>query len=388
MANDQVLLIGLSIAVGVLMLALALAAGLLLGRSRSRQVVQVAKGDLVPIAPTTDMLSPVLQELRAELRGVLGTLVQKVLELQGRVTEESAAGQARRGTEDRAWESIQRVETALAGLGQSSSTIQQTLQDQVANALREIGAIRALQTEERQRWAEEDRAFGALQRLTAVMLGSKRAGETGERLVQEALGNLPQQWLIPNHRVNGKSVEFAVRLPDGHILPIDSKVVAREELAALDQAEPDRRRPLERSIQEKVAGKAAEVRQYLDERSVAFGIAAVPDAAYSVCGPILSRTYQEQHVLLVPYSLLLPFVLMVYEQHRHAGVDMDGERQARLLAAAQAHLERALHEINGRMGGALKQLRSGHEELAMELAEAARALGQIRARAEVEAGGD
>lgn len=383
MANDQAILIGLGAAVGVLLLALALVTGLLLGRTRGRQVAQVAKGDLVPLAPATDMLAPVLQDVRAELRGAIATLDQKVFELQGRVTQDLAAVQARRGAEDRAWESIQRVETALAGLGQSSSTIQQTLQDQVTSALREIGAIKALQAEERQRWAEEDRAFGALQRLTAVMLGSKRAGETGERLVQEALGNLPQQWLIPNHRVNGKSVEFAVRLPDGHILPIDSKVVAREELAALDQAEPDRRRSLERSIQEKVAGKAAEVRQYLDERSVGFGIAAVPDAAYGVCGPILSRTYQEQHVLLVPYSLLLPFVLMVYEQHRHTEVDMDGERQVRLLAAAQAHLERAQQEINGRLGTALTQLQNARGELSTELTEAARALGQIRARAEV-----
>ncbi len=382
MVNDQALLIGLGAAVGVLLLALALVMGLLLGRSRGRQVVQVAKGDLVPLGPGAEALAPVLQDLRAELRGAIATLDQKVLDVQGRVTEDAVAGQARRGAEDRAWESIQRVETALAGLGQSSSTIQQTLQDQVTSALREINAIKAAQTEERQRWAEEDRAFHSLQRLTSVMLGSKRAGETGERLVQEALGNLPQQWLIPNHRVNGKSVEFAVRLPDGHILPIDSKVVAREELASLDQADDDRRRSLERTIREKVGAKAAEVRQYLDERSVGFGIAAVPDAAYSVCGPILSRTYHEQQVLLVPYSLLLPFVLMVYEQHRHAGVDMDAERQARLLAAAQAHLERAQHEINGRMGTALKQLASGHEELAGELADAARALGQIRARAE------
>lgn len=382
MANDQAILIGLGAAVGVLLLALALVTGLLLGRSRGRQVVPVAKGDLVPLAPATDTLAPVLQDVRAELRGAIATLDQKVFELQGRVAQDLAAVQARRAAEDRAWESIQRVETALAGLGQSSSTIQRTLQDQVTSALREIGAIKTAQTEERQRWSREDDAFGQLQRLTAVMLGSRGAGEAGERLVYEALGSLPQQWLIPNHRVNGKSVEFAVRLPDGHILPIDSKVVAGEELAALDQVEPDRRRSLERSIREKVADKAAEVRQYLDERSVGFGIAAVPDAAYGVCGPILSRTYQEQHVLLVPYSLLLPFVLMVYEQHRHTEVDMDGERQARLLAAAQAHLERAQQEINGRLGTALTQLQNARGELSSELTEAARALGQIRARPE------
>jgi len=390
MATEQGIIVALVAAVALLLVAVLVLAAYLLGsRGRGRRV---GKGDLVPLPPATttgtttapvvlpDTISPAIQDLRAELRGALADVQQKVLDLQTRAAAETAAEQARRGAEDRAWGAIQRVETLLSGIGQASTSIQQTLQEQVSGALRELGAIKMLQAEERQRWTEEDRAFTSLQQLANVMLGSARKGAAGERLVREALSGLPPQWLITNHRVAGRPVEFAIHLPDGHILPVDSKVVAQAELDALAQEQdPDRRRQLEKVVQDKVAAKAAEVRQYIDDRAPGFAIAAVPDAAYAVCGAALSRAYHEQHVLVVPYSLLLPFVLMVYEQHRHTGVDWESERLARLLSAAHGHVQRAQHELNGRLGNALTQLKNGHEELAAALAEAARALGQMRA---------
>jgi hypothetical protein len=88
----------------------------------------------------------------------------------------------------------------------------------------------------------------------------------------------------------------------------------------------------------------------------------------------------------VPYSLLAPFVLMIYEQHRRSGVDLDATQQAQALTEAEIHLKRATDELNGRMSGALTQFRNGYEELNQELARAGRALESIRGA--VEAGGN
>ncbi|MGH7872759.1 MAG: dihydrodipicolinate synthase family protein, partial [Candidatus Binatia bacterium] len=63
----------------------------------------------------------------------------------------------------------------------------------------------------------EDQAFASMQQLTAKLLGSANAGATGERIVEDALKALPPQWLLTDHMVANKKVEFAVRLPDGLI---------------------------------------------------------------------------------------------------------------------------------------------------------------------------
>src|SRR5262249_33497943 len=97
-----------------------------------------------------------------------------------------------------------------------------------------------------------------------------------------------------------------------------------------------------------------------------------------LCGGILPAAYKDFQALVVPYSLLAPFVLMIYEQHRRSGVDLDAAQQARTLAEAETHLQRATDELNGRMSGALTQLRNGYEELNQELARAGRALESIR----------
>ena len=200
------------------------------------------------------------------------------------------------------------------------------------------------------------------------MLGSARAGAAGERLVQETLANLPAQWRAANHDVAGKQVEFAVRLPDGLILPIDSKVVAQADLDALDQqTDPSQRERLERAIRATLRQRAAEVRQYVNQRTPGFAILAVPDAAYHLSRPILPDVYHDHRALLVPYSLLGPFILMVYEQHQRNGIDLESARVAHALADAQAHVETALRESEGRLSDALTRLTNGRDTLRHEL---------------------
>lgn len=113
-------------------------------------------------------------------------------------------------------------------------------------------------------------------------------------------------------------------------------------------------------------------------RSPGFGIITVPDAAYRLCGSVRVDAYQKHRALLVPYSLLAPFVLMIYEQHRRGGVDLQSASVAHLLADAETHLERAGQVLNGHLGDAFTRLANGRDNLSRELGEAARAVTLLR----------
>jgi DNA recombination protein RmuC len=268
---------------------------------------------------------------------------------------------------------------ALPSGAEALAPVFQTLQGQLSEVAGKLDQLRVSAAAEEARRPQVDQAYASLQQLTAKLLGSANAGATGERIVEEALSVLPPQWLITDHRVANKPVEFAVRLPDGLVLPIDSKVVAQSDLVALDGAQNGQREKLEARIRTDVLRRVGEVRQYVDGRTPGFAVAAIPDAAYRLSAAVLPRAYQEFQVIIVPYSLLLPFTLTVFELHRRSAVNLDAANQAKLLAEAETHLKRALQELNGRIGRAFVELTNGRDTLSQELGDASRALDLIRA---------
>src|SRR5438034_3453685 len=84
-------------------------------------------------------------------------------------------------------------------------------------------ALGRFQAGEEERRHREEQAWTSLHRVAAVLAGSQKAGRTGERVLAEVLGSLPPSLLERDYRVNGRIVEFALILPDGKRLPIDSK---------------------------------------------------------------------------------------------------------------------------------------------------------------------
>jgi hypothetical protein len=97
----------------------------------------------------------------------------------------------------------------------------------------------------------------------------------------------------------------------------------------------------------------------------------------------LSKAYQDERTLIVPYSLLAPFVLMVFEQHRRGGkLDPQDARFTRLLADAEEHMDQAVEVLNGHLSGGLTQLTNARSALARELTEARQALATLRLAAD------
>ncbi len=187
-----------------------------------------------------------------------------------------------------------------------------------------------------------------VERLVDTLLG-RGAGQLGERWVQAYLSWLPEGWIRERVRMGNGEVEFAVVLPGDLLVPLDSKLVALDLLGAWEQADAVARRELERRLVRSVRERAREIAErYLsDPRCAGFGVAAVPDPVYLLCRSAL-RDLVSDRIVLVPYTLLVPFVTSLYVLGRRLGLRrLQGEERA--LAVVRDAVQAALQELE-RMG--------------------------------------
>ena len=105
--------------------------------------------------------------------------------------------------------------------------------------------------------------------------------------------------------------------PAGASCPIDSKWTGVAELERLETTDdPDERRRLREQVAREVRLRAREMAKYLDpERTLALAVLAVPDAVHAEAPEAHAEGWREG-VLVVPYSLALPFVLSLYRLDR------------------------------------------------------------------------
>jgi hypothetical protein len=244
----------------------------------------------------------------------------------------------------------------------------------------ELGAARRvleeLSTRERERRDRESEAWAVVRRLSTVLAGGSSTGRAGENVLREHLAELPPTMLERDFRVNGKVVEFALRLSDGRRLPVDSKWPALAELEALERAvQPGERDARTRDVERVVAARAREVAQYLDPAITApVALAAVPDAAYLV----LKRAHADafaRGVVIVPYSTALPVLLFLYSLVHRFG-DPGDVRSA--LADIASSLDAMEGVLENRFARAATMVANGTDELRSQLGKARGSVGRAQ----------
>lgn len=208
--------------------------------------------------------------------------------------------------------------------------------------LEDIGAIK-VQTEhilrtlqeaytklETQRILDED-LQKTTRKIETALLGNKSRGEMGENVIYEALKQFPPDMIDINFKVNGRPVEYAIILSDGKRLPIDSKwiwVDDEKEISVLD-------------VEKIIARKAKEVMQYIDPTTtIPLAIAAVPDSIFSMCKQAHIKAYRENRVLIMPYSMTIPYVLALYALHKNYSRSIDVEALHNYLSEMNTSLNR------------------------------------------------
>ena len=246
---------------------------------------------------------------------------------------------------------------------------------QLGNAHRALAEVKALEVGRTQKL---DQAADSLRRLEAVVAGSSTRGAAGENILARALTQLPPDLLELNVAFGNKIVEYALRLPGGRYLPIDSKwtsVGVLERLDAVDQ--PQERKRLVDQVVRDVRGRIKEMTKYLDpERTLSLGLLAVPDAVYTAAPEAHADGYREG-ILVVPYSLALPYVLALYRLTLRFGCAVDTDQLADRLRALNECVRKLDDEVEGRLSRGIVQLENSREALRDHLGEARRSTDRL-----------
>jgi DNA recombination protein RmuC len=291
---------------------------------------------------------------------------------------QSELGRVVRVQDDLRREVQQGREASLVGLAQAA----QTLQGQIAQAQRAVAEVKAL---EQGRTRQLDLATDSLRRLETVVAGSSARGAAGENILARALSQLPPDLLTCNVAFGSRVVEYALQLPGGRYLPIDSKWTSAQRLEALEiEDDPVERRRLGEQVARDLRGRIREMTKYLDpERTVALAVLAVPDAVHAAAPEAHGEGWRDG-VLVVPYSLALPFVLAVYRLTLRFGAVVNGDALSARLRTVEESLRRIDEEVEGRLSRGLVQLQNARDALRGHASEARGATERLLRRAELE----
>ncbi len=316
------------------------------------------------LAEKLTQIEPVVQSvnnINVEMRG-LSERVAKV---------ETNQGQA-----------AQSIFTLNAGLMETGAVTKSIVE--TASAIREEltrakNDLTELQTHTKARQALEQQTADSIKRLEAVIAGTQTKGAAGENIVEVVFGKLPPEWQVRNMRIGDKAVEFGLRLPNGLVLPIDSKWAATTLLEQFVNCEDSSEQlKLKSQIESAVLNRAREVRKYIDPNiTVNFAIATIPDAIYDLCSGIQADVF-EMNVVLVSYSMLVPYLLLVFQTILRTCQSVDLQRLDSYLQSAQSSIKTVHDELEGRFSRALTMLSNSRDEMTLHLAKASSGLTSIQ----------
>jgi DNA recombination protein RmuC len=317
-------------------------------------------GDSGAQAGPLQMLTQSIGGLQTEIRSV-AERVATVERGQAKVGEDVAAVSTR----------LVHTGTLTQGLTDATASIREGL----ASAQETLSALRsqasARQDIERQTWE-------SIRRLEAVIAGTQSRGAAGENILDLVLAQLPAEWQVRNFQIGNKTVEFGLRLPNNLILPIDSKWTAAgllEQFAAT--SDPDEQQRLKAQIEKAVLAKAREVRKYIDpSTTVSFGIAAVPDAVYDLCSAVRVEV-MGLGVVLLSYSLFIPYLLLVYQTTLSTTRDLDLQQISAYLQRTQESLTALQAELEGRLSKGITMVENSRDELRLLASRAALGLTSV-----------
>jgi hypothetical protein len=229
------------------------------------------------------------------------------------------------------------VETKLA---ESTGDVKAALSRDVGDARRVLMELKA-GFEDRARREEEVDAV--TRRIERVLVGARTRGESGENILADAFAEFPPEMIDRDFRIGGKVVEYAIVLPDKKRLPVDSKWSGIEVVERIrKESDPDRIKRLENELEKEVERKIREVANYIDpSATTSIAIAAVPDSVYGHCRKVHIQGFR-MGVLLMAYSMVVPYVLALYHLHLQMPRSVDLEN----IEAYLTRIERSLDEID------------------------------------------
>ncbi|OGB74823.1 hypothetical protein A2810_01500 [candidate division Kazan bacterium RIFCSPHIGHO2_01_FULL_49_10] len=251
----------------------------------------------------------------------------------------------------------------------------QTLRTELRSLSDTIAQLKTRQ-EERQRSENEYNTAvqGSIKNIERLFRGSKSKGAAGENLLREIFKNFPPEWIVFDYRIEGKPVEFGLKLADGRIMPMDSKIVALDELTRLEtETDEDMRGRLIKKAELEVAKKVKEVAGYIHP-PVTYdqALMLIPDALYSILIDAHQQAYSRA-VILLPYSMALPYILAFRNLHSRTLANYDEQQITGFLE----DLDRILNEMETVLEN---QVSRGSTMITNAYSEYKKLIGKVRGR--------
>jgi len=195
--------------------------------------------------------------------------------------------------------------------------------------------------------------------------------------VREVLKDLPSEWIKTDYPIRGGRVEFALSLPgDDKVIPIDSKFVATKEIEKIESENenPMVKREAVRKIISAVRLQVEKITKYLDpDMTAGFGIAVIPDTVYKICvftkeGLKLREEASKSGVIILSYSLLLPFILLLLQVFtRIKQPPLSIQKLSSSLKEMEKSLTKLLNEANKRFTSAITMLQNSRDLMVGEI---------------------
>lgn len=339
-------------------------------------LVQQSQTQIVTVAEKVSHLEPFIQTIsnvQVELRG----LAEKVAKVeQNQVTANQGIGGLATGLAQTGATIASKVGEAQQQSIKSLYQVSTGLAGELAKIQQELAT---LQASAKARQDIEQQTAASISRLEAIIAGTQSKGSAGENIVELVFAKLPVDWQVRNFSINGKPVEFGLRLPNSLILPIDSKWAATDLLEQFIAAsDPDEQQQLKIEIERAVIQKAKEVKKYIDPSvTVAFGIAVVPDAIYDLCAGIQTDVFQ-LNVVLVSYSMFVPYLLLVFQTMLKSGQSIDLQKLGAYLQTAQDSIKALQEELDGRFSRAITMLNNSRDDMRAHMSKASSSLTSLQ----------
>lgn len=269
----------------------------------------------------------------------------------------------------------------LAAEHEATRSVQARVEQSLA-ALQDMGAVM------RERKQTEEQTAAAVREMGRLVAGSYSKGRVGENLLEAALNALPPEMVCRDLRIAGRVCEFALRMEDGQMLPIDSKWPAAELVAEMEgTTDLNQRESLRRRIEAEVGKKVRDVAGYIDPSiTVPMAVVALPDQVYACCRKVHGQA-KAQRVVLVAYSNAVPFVLSFSLMHRAYAGGIDERLVADGVDALSTLIEQMEDKIESHMSRGLKQAANASDDLRTLIAKARAAVVGMKAPTQDLAGG-
>jgi DNA recombination protein RmuC len=229
------------------------------------------------------------------------------------------------------------------------------------------------------RAAEETRTSEAISKLEMVISGTHSKGAAGENLVDVVFAQMPPEWQARNFSIGGKVVEFGLKLPNGLILPIDSKWPASkliEQFVASSNVEE--RLKIKAEIDRVILQKVKEVRKYLDPAlTTSFGIAVVPDSVFEISAAVQVEAFS-LGVVVCSHSMLVPFLLLTMQSSLKNIRSVDLQKLEAHLQTVQGSVQAIQDELDGRYARCLTMLANSRDDMRAQISKATSSLNSLQ----------